>query len=171
MLPFLPEGLHAALSFPLPFDLLIWLPGSHLQLIIYTLARAGGEAARSNGKALASFHLSSSRAQPGSISSEMSSLNNLLISFDLFIFFRALITSCAIYLFTHLFLACYARNMFVFFILTSLVPGPAVLNTHFSVQMSSNPCSDPHFDPAQLSHHTQLPCSLCLSDLICKWGE
>lgn len=43
MLPFLPEGLHAALSFPLPFGLLILLPGSNLQLIIYTLARADGE--------------------------------------------------------------------------------------------------------------------------------
>lgn len=54
------------LCFPLPSWLLILLPGSDLQLTIYTLARAGGEAARSNGKALASFHLSSSWAQPGS---------------------------------------------------------------------------------------------------------
>lgn len=77
ILPVLPRGLHTALRFPLPFCLQILLPGLDPRLIIHTLARIGGEAVRSAG--FLSPFVSRGSVQT---SSEKSSLNNLLFSFD-----------------------------------------------------------------------------------------
>lgn len=112
-------------------------------------------------------------------SSGKSSLNSLFFSFDqstLFIFFIALITSYDLYSFTHLSLVHCLRGVSLRTAgpvsLPFLELGPTVLGTHFpTAQKISHPCVQVSALPCPAGSPRQFPCSLCLSVLICKWGE